>query len=320
MNYIKIPLIEVDAHNLIPPWILSDHQEYNAYFIRKKIEKQLDKFLVDIPSVHLRKNKKIKNNLNGDVLYRDIKLDRSVSPVEDIVPGSDQGLNQASLFIHEKKLKYYQAKSRDPNAHAQSGLSPYIHFGQISVQKLLLDLIKISPEVRKNWVDELLTRRELAENYCFYQEKFDQYQGLPSWSRKTLEEHKVDKRAYIYSVDQLENGETHDQLWNASQRHVAMAGTMPGYLRMYWAKKILEWTAEPSQAIDIAIYLNNKYQLDGRDPNGYAGILWSIGGLHDRPWPERSVFGKVRYMSLQGCKRKFNVPEYIEYVNSKYPG
>lgn len=112
-------------------------------------------------------------------------------------------------------------------------MSPYIHFGQISVQKLLLDLIKISPEVRKNWVDELLTRRELAENYCFYQEKFDQYQGLPSWSRETLEEHKVDKRAYIYSVDQLENGETHDQLWNASQRHVAMAGTMSGYLRMY---------------------------------------------------------------------------------------
>ena len=161
-------------------------------------------------------------------------------------------------------------------------------------------------------MEQCIIRRELSDNFCYYNKQYDNFNGFPQWAKKSLNDHRNDPREYIYSYDEYENCATHDNLWNAAQMEMKIKGKMHGYMRMYWAKKILEWSDEPESALQIAIDLNDKYSLDGRDPNGYTGIAWSIGGVHDRPWFERPVFGKVRYMNFNGCKRKFDVDSYID--------
>jgi len=165
-------------------------------------------------------------------------------------------------------------------------------------------------------LEELIIRRELADNFCFYNPDYDNTGGFHAWAKESLNLHRKDKREYLYSVNEFEKGKTHEPLWNAAQSEMVLTGKMHGYMRMYWAKKILEWTASPEEAMKTAIYLNDKYELDGRDPSGYAGIAWSIGGVHDRAWGERSVFGKIRYMNYNGCKRKFDVDLYIEKIKA----
>lgn len=153
-----------------------------------------------------------------------------------------------------------------------------------------------------------------ADNFCFYQLEYDKVEGFPQWAKKNAALHRSDPREYIYTPEQLKTAETHDDLWNAAQTELVLRGTIPGYLRMYWGKKILEWTESPEAALAVANDLNDRYQLDGRDPNGYSGTAWSIGGVHDRPWPSREVFGQVRYMNYNGSRRKFNVPVYVARV------
>src|SRR5512133_2046312 len=180
--------------------------------------------------------------------------------------------------------------------------------------------LEITSHIQRNentdaFLEELIIRKELSDNFCFYNPHYDKPEGFPAWAKKTLKEHHKDKREFIYSPEEFESFRTHDELWNAAQKQMVIKGTMPGYLRMYWAKKILEWTRNEEDALRIAIYLNDKYQLDGRDPNGYAGCAWSIGGMHDRAWGEREVFGKIRYMNRKGCERKFDVERYIAGIN-----
>jgi len=159
-------------------------------------------------------------------------------------------------------------------------------------------------------------RRELADNFCWYSPKYDTIEGQKyEWAKATVREHSKDKRAYLYSLQQFENGETHDDLWNAAQLEMVHGGKMHGFMRMYWAKKIMEWTESPDQALEFAIYLNDKYQLDGRDPSGYVGCMWSIVGVHDQGWSERPIFGKIRYMAYSGCVKKFKVQDYIKRVD-----
>jgi len=167
-----------------------------------------------------------------------------------------------------------------------------------------------SKAAKEAFLEELIVRRELSDNFCFYNQDHDRYEGLPEWSRRTLEKHAKDPREPLYSFKELEAGETEDDLWNAMQKEMVSQGRMHGYLRMYWAKKVLEWSPTPRTAVEWLIKLNDKYELDGRDPNGYVGILWSVGGLHDRPWKERNIFGTVRYMSRAGLGRKFDVEAY----------
>ena len=162
------------------------------------------------------------------------------------------------------------------------------------------------------YLEELIVRKELSDNFCFYNAHYDSLQGIKPWAIQTLQDHWGDEREYIYSLEQFEQAETHDPAWNAAQTEMVRAGKMHGYMRMYWAKKILEWTKDPEEAFEYAIYLNDRYELDGHDPNGYVGILWSIGGLHDRGWRERPVFGKIRYMNFKGLRRKFNIQAYIK--------
>jgi deoxyribodipyrimidine photo-lyase len=211
-------------------------------------------------------------------------------------------------------LQEYDEKRNDPTENSVSNLSPYLHFGQISAQRVALEVKKsqAKSEKKDSFLEELVVRRELSDNYCFYNEKYDQFEGFHPWAQKTLNEHRGDKREYLYSSEEFEEAKTHDDLWNAAQMEMVLRGKMHGYMRMYWAKKILEWTESPESALEIAIYLNDKYELDGRDSNGYTGIAWSVGGVHDRAWNERPVFGKIRYMSYNGCKRKFDIQSYIQ--------
>jgi len=164
----------------------------------------------------------------------------------------------------------------------------------------------------ESFLEELIVRKELSDNYCYYNQNYDSFKGFPDWAKKTLNDHRKDEREYLYSLSEFENAATHENLWNAAQMEMVNTGKMHGYLRMYWAKKILEWTESPEEALRIAIYLNDKYELDGRDANGYAGCAWAIGGVHDRAWSERPVFGKIRYMNENGARRKSEVDTYIK--------
>jgi deoxyribodipyrimidine photo-lyase len=164
------------------------------------------------------------------------------------------------------------------------------------------------------YLEELIVRRELAFNFVYYNKNYDSFDCLPKWTQKTLNEHKNDPREYLYSLDEFENAKTHDHYWNAAQNQMRATGKMHGYMRMYWGKKIIEWTQTPQEAYRYALYLNNKYELDGRDPNSFAGVAWCFG-KHDRPWKERPVFGKIRYMNAKGLKRKFDADKYVKQVN-----
>jgi deoxyribodipyrimidine photo-lyase len=310
---IRIPLHEVDGHNIVPCWLASPKKEYGAYTLRPKIHRMLSEYLEEFPDLPIQEGAMDTSpRINWEEALASLHLDTSVGEVDWVKPGETAARKALDAFI-EDGLTVYDTKRNDPTVNGQSGLSPYFHFGQLSPQRAALDVAAShSPESAKDaFLEELIVRRELADNYCHYEPLYDQFAAFPAWARLTLDAHRNDHRQWLYSREELERTLTHDDLWNAAQHELARTGKMHGYMRMYWAKKILEWTPSPEDALDAAIYLNDKYGLDGRDPNGYAGIAWSIGGVHDRAWNERMVFGKIRYMSYNGCKGKFDVKRYI---------
>lgn len=314
---IDIPVYEVDTHNVIPCWVASPKLEFAAYTLRPKIRRLLPDFLDVFPKLKKHRVfwKDTVPQTDWDRCMQTLRVEH-IPEATWIKPGEHAARRMLKDFIG-KKLLAYPSKRNSPTADGQSNLSPYIHFGHISSQRIALEISSFnSKNSRETFLEELIIRRELADNFCFYNPDYDTFEGFPGWAKKTLDAHRKDQRGYLYTTDELEHARTHDDLWNASQVEMIKRGKMHGYLRMYWAKKILEWTESPEQAMEIAIYLNDKYELDGRDPNGYAGIAWSIGGVHDRAWAERPVFGKIRYMSYQGCKSKFDVKNYIAHVQS----
>jgi len=218
-------------------------------------------------------------------------------------------MKQLGNFL-EHKLDGYERDRNDPNKDGQSGFSPYLHFGQISAQRIALEVLKSMKDAGA-FLEELIVRKELSDNFCNYNQHYDDMQGFPAWAKTSLSEHEKDRREYLYTLQELERARTHDDLWNAAQQEMLQTGKMHGYMRMYWAKKILEWTESPAAAQAAAIHQNDRYELDGRDPSGYTGIAWSLGGVHDRAWKERAIFGKVRYMNYNGAKSKFDVKAYI---------
>ena len=315
---LAIPFIEVDAHNIIPCWLASPKQEWAAYSFRPKVHRALPEFLTPFPPLlrHPHPAGETGAGVNVAELLGTMALDRGVPPVAWLNPGEKAARQYLQRFLAEK-LAHYDRDRNDPNRAGQSDLSPHLHFGQISPQRIALEVraSKAPRAAQEAFLEELVVRRELSDNYCYYNRHYDRFQGLPDWARKTLDDHRGDEREYVYSLEDFEAGRTHDPLWNAAQLEMVQRGKMHGYLRMYWAKKILEWTASPEEAQEIAILLNDRYELDGRDPNGYTGIAWSIGGLHDRAWGERPVFGKIRYMSYKGAAGKFDVQAYVDKQN-----
>jgi len=317
MEKSSIEIHEVDAHNIVPVWIASPKQEYGAYTIRPKISRLLPEFLDEFPTIQTNNFHQSwqSQSINWDDVLSHCPGDTSILPVTQFIPGSKNSLQQLQQFL-EERLELYDSQRNDSNADGQSNLSPFLHFGHISAQRIALDVQKasIAKDKKTAFLEEVVVRRELSDNYCWYNLDYDRFSGFPNWARATLNHHRSDRREYLHSQKEFELAQTHDSLWNAAQREMVYTGKMHGYMRMYWAKKILEWSETPEEALQISIYLNDRYELDGRDPNGYTGIAWSIGGIHDRAWAERPVFGKVRYMSYRGARSKFDVDQYI----SKY--
>ncbi|MFZ3147956.1 MAG: deoxyribodipyrimidine photo-lyase [Methanothrix sp.] len=313
----EIPFYEVDAHNIIPCWFASPKQEWAAYSFRPKVRSLLFEFLEEFPVLQERAqmnspigNGNIENDWEGAKGARGSLKADAASEAKWVVPGEAAAGKQLRYFL-EHKLTGYERDRNDPNIDGQSGLSPYLHFGHISAQQVALEVLRSRMDAGA-FLEELIVRKELADNYCYYNQHYDDMRGYPAWAKTSLDAHEKDRREYLYTLQELEKARTHDELWNAASQEMLQTGKMHGYLRMYWAKKILEWTASPAEAQAAAVYLNDRYELDGGDANGYAGIAWCLGGVHDRAWKERAIFGKVRYMSYNGAKGKFDVQAYVD--------
>nr|XP_043613437.1 deoxyribodipyrimidine photo-lyase [Erigeron canadensis] len=319
----SVSIHEVDAHNVVPTWVASDKLEYGARTIRRKINNWLPAYLIEFPKLMPQSRKWGNPNqiIDWETLIENVLREGAEVPE---IEWCKSGENAALETLMGTKgfltigLKNYSTDRNNPlKPKGLSGLSPYLHFGQISAQRCAIEahkLRKVNPQAVGTFLEELIVRRELSDNFCYYQPHYDSLQGAWDWAQKTLMDHALDAREHLYTREQLEKAQTADLLWNASQLEMVHNGKMHGFMRMYWAKKILEWTTSPQEALEIAVYLNDKYHLDGRDPNGYVGCMWSICGIHDQGWRERPVFGKIRYMNYAGCKRKFDVDGYIAYV------
>lgn len=320
---LDVPVFEIESDVCVPVEIASDKQEHYAFTFRKKIYSLLDKYIIELKP----REPKIKSvsfdfgieeiTFNNSLeILNILNIDKSVS-LSPFVGGYSKARKYLEEFI-EKKLHGYKEFRSHPELDYQSNLSPYLHFGQISPIEVVLEVLSKYGRKDENvdsFFNELIVWRELARNFCYYNPNYNQYEGIPDWAKETLEEHKNDKREYIYTIEDLENAKTHDEYWNSAQLELLKTGKMHNYMRMYWCKKLIEWTDDPKKAFDIACYLNDKYELDGRDPNGYAGISWCFG-THDRPWKERKIFGKVRYMSASGLEAKFDIKKYVEKVKN----
>lgn len=313
---LRIPLWTVDSDVIVPSRLI-DKEQYGAYHIRKKLHAYLDLFLFKPANPPAKVPWKKPRNLQSLAPDFDITkhwlLDRSVDAVGTFKGGTKEALRLLREFTH-KKLARYSKDRNHPEIDGTSRLSPYLHFGHISPLTVALAIRNAdAPKVDKeSFLNELLVWRELAINFVTYNPNYDNFGSGEKWAHRTLAEHASDLRPYLYTERELENAETHDTLWNAAQRQMVISGWMHNYMRMYWGKKILEWSRTPAEAYRIAVALNDKYELDGRDPNGYAGIAWSIVGKFDRPWFTRPIFGQVRYMSGASTAKKFDSRSYVE--------
>jgi deoxyribodipyrimidine photo-lyase len=242
-----------------------------------------------------------------------LHIDRTVQKVSSFQGGTQEARNHLEVFL-EGKLDQFPELRNDPTLDYLSHMSPYLHFGQISPLFIALKASETKSPGTEAFLEELIVRRELSMNFVYYNKKYDLFEAVPEWAKKTLRAHKKDKRQYTYTLEELEPAKTHDPYWNAAQKEMVIKGKMHGYMRMYWGKKIIEWSRTPEGAFRSTLYLNNKYELDGRDPNGFTGVAWCFG-KHDRPWGERPIFGNVRYMNDKGLRRKFDADGYVKRVN-----
>ena len=349
-------LIEVVDSNGMLPMRQAEQAYPTAYSFRRFLQSELPRHLMCFPKANALLNAKLPKVkhipreitkrwpkasprlLNSGVgVLAEIPLDHGIPPVESR-GGSTAAQALLRNFLRNRLPAYAEARN-EPAQQATSELSPHLHFGHISVHQILSEITRQegwSPDhlavratgSRSGWwgtspameafLDQVITWRELSFNCCQMRKDYDQFESLPAWALKTLRQHACDERSYAYSFEKLERAETHDALWNASQIQLLQEGRIHNYLRMLWGKKIIEWTRTPQKALEIMVELNNKYALDGRDPNSYSGIFWCLG-RYDRPWgPERPIFGTVRYMSSVNTARKFNVHEYIRKYSSPF--
>ncbi|WP_263382830.1 deoxyribodipyrimidine photo-lyase [Granulicella arctica] len=318
---IKIPFWTVDTDVIVPSKLMEKAQ-YGAYTIRPRLYRLLPEFLVPYENPHAKHAWKRPHSFRSDSVHEDMTknwkdFDRSVPPVEAWKGGTRAGLNHLRHFTG-KLLADYEVQRNHPEKDGTSSMSPYLHYGHVGPQTIALAVdaaVKSNPTLksaRDSYFNELIAWRELAINFVRYQPNYDSADCAETWAKRTIAEHERDERDILYTLEQLEGAQTYDDLWNAAQVQMVRHGWMHNYLRMYWGKKILEWTPDAATAMKYAIYLNDKYFLDGRDPNGYAGIAWAIVGKFDRAWSSRPVFGKIRYMSGASTGRKFNSKAYIQ--------
>jgi deoxyribodipyrimidine photo-lyase len=313
---LRVPLWTADADVIVPAKLLGKAQ-YAAHIIRPRLQAHLKTYLVPSKNPHARVPWRKPASLHSLDSQSDItqgwKLDRSVSPVSNWRGGSVEATRLLNDFVDHKLLGYGKRRNHPETDHT-SRLSPYLHFGHISPITVALAVEKAdAPKADKEaFLNQIITWRELSVNLVRFNPDYDSFECAEPWAHRTLAAHAEDLRPILYTDRQLENAETHDALWNAAQMQMVNTGWMHNYVRMYWAKKILEWNRTPAEAHRIAVQLNDKYELDGRDPNSYAGIAWAIVGKFDRPWFERRIFGQIRYMSGASTGKKFDSKKYIE--------
>lgn len=323
---LTVPFFTVDA-DVVVPTSLIPREQFAARTLRPCIHRVLPSYLVPgrepvarhrWPRTPAPEGLDPRSDLLAGWNAAGANLDRSVSPVAGFRGGAARGEALLERFIREGLDGYHHRRNR-PELPGTSQLSPYLHFGQLGPRQVALAVrgADAPEDDRRAFLEELIVRRELSVNYVLRNPNYDRLTGCEAWAQRTLAEHARDPRPLLLSEARLEAGDTPDPLWNAAQRQMVETGWMHGYLRMYWAKKILEWSRSPEEAFDIAVRLNDRYELDGRDPNGYTGIAWAIGGKHDRAWgPERPIFGMVRYMSYASTSRKFDAASYIQQVSA----
>jgi deoxyribodipyrimidine photo-lyase len=314
---------QVESDVVVPVELASGKQEHAARTLRPKIQEYLEGFLVGLTPAKVEKRS---TNMREDGLdLSDLEkvldgmdLDCSVGALSHLYKGGNSEAKKIFRRFLKQGLGDYDANRNQPQTDYVSHMSKYLHFGHVSPLWLALQAREAGAKQDdiESFVEELVVRRELSMNFVFYNNDYDSYSNLPGWARKTLEEHKGDDRDHTYTRRQLESAETHDEYWNAAMKEMVHTGYTHNYMRMYWGKKILEWSNTPEHAYRTTLYLNNKYFLDGRDPNSFANVAW-VFGQHDRGWTEREVYGKVRYMSASGLQRKTKPEQYIEKVEKR---
>ena len=316
----KVPVFAVDSNGIIP-MSKFDKEEYGAYTIRPKIKKLLDNYLkpladekIKIKSLDLEVDCPETNVTSATIpkLVSECDIDHSVKASESYHGGTANGRKRLKKFVEEILPDYDKARSK-PDRDGSSRLSSYLHFGFLSPLEIALAVQDADAQQASKdaYLEELIVRRELSYNFTRHNANYDSLESLPAWVHKTMREHVDDERQFLYTLEELEEGRTHDELWNAAQREMVVTGEMHNYVRMLWGKNVIAWTRSYEEAFETLVHLNNKYCLDGRNPNSYAGILWCFG-KHDRPWMERPVFGMMRYMTSGSTGKKFDAKEYIE--------
>jgi deoxyribodipyrimidine photo-lyase len=315
---LRVPLWTVDADVVVPSRLLGK-EHYAARTIRPRLQELLPQFLVPMKVVKARipwNKPRTLQSLSADEDFTvGWSLDRSVLPVKNWQGGTNRALSILADFA-KHGLRNYPKDRNHPELSGTSRLSPYLHFGHIGPLTIAhaVQAASAPAAAKQAFLEQLIIRRELSVNFVRYNSHYDSFVCLEPWADRSFAQHSVDRRPVLYSEEQLEQAETHDPLWNAAQKQMVLTGWMHNYVRMYWAKKILEWSPSVATGYQRAVWLNDRYELDGRDPNGYAGIAWAIVGKHDRPWFERPIFGQVRYMSYASTSKKFDSHQYIEKV------
>jgi deoxyribodipyrimidine photo-lyase len=324
---VECSLIQVEGGVLVPVEVASDRAETPARTLRPKLARYRKRFLKGLTASTLAKDPRplsVGKSLDLSIVDRVLRLldpDRSVRPVRGLRVGSREARRRLATFLPHR-LAGYDEKRNEPAGAFTSELSPYLHFGQISPVDIALNVGKSTgsrARDRESYLEELLVRRELAVSFVHFTPNYDEYGSLPSWARSTLDAHRGDRRDHVYTRAQLDSAATHDRYWNAAMREMVHTGFMHNYMRMYWGKKILEWSNTPEHAYRTALYLNNRYFLDGRDASSFANVAWCFG-LHDRGWHERGIYGTVRYMNDRGLERKFDMEGYIERMEALLEG
>ncbi len=321
---LAVPFVVVDS-DVVVPSALFPKEEFAARTIRPKMHRVWDDHLHPIPNPrasHAMAPDAIPEGeaIDPDGLLETLKVG-GVGEVAGYRGGPAEAARRLRTFLTHR-LSKYATERNEPTPYMTSELSAHLHFGHISPTTIALAVRDSGEEPAgvASYLEELIVRRELSINFVARNPNYDKYEGGPAWGLATLEKHADDPRPVVYSAERLERGETADPLWNAAQKEMVLTGRMHNYLRMYWAKKILEWTPDPETAFAITLDLNDRYEMDGRDPNGFTGVAWAITGKHDRPWGERPIFGTVRYMSLASTGRKFDSAGYIARVRSLEQG
>lgn len=315
-------VMQVESDVIVPVETAAVKAQIGARTLRPRIHRQLAAYLKAFSPVPVGRPT-IKLKIDGisladtAALLKTLRIDRSVSPVSGLFKGGAYEAKRRFAEFLKNRLARYDQNHNQPQTDDTSHMSPYLHFGQISPLHLALEVMKTpGPKAAKDaFLEEMIVRRELACNFTHYTPNYDSVACIPGWAQASLAEHRRDPRPYQYSAEQFENAATHDLYWNAAMREMVCTGFMHTYMRMYWGKKILEWSRSPEEGFATTLALNNKYFIDGRDPNSYTGVAW-VYGVHDRAWPQRAIYGKVRTMMASGLERKCDINAYVRKVDA----